>query len=545
MIFEISSKYKLEVQRLNINQIIDNYTISVPTQNGNIDLHIKCGHSMVILGANGSGKTRLGVHIENNIPTNVSKRISSHKSLSINDELSSVSFERAMHAVGHGTTDLGINNREYYRYRNKPAVTLVNDYDFILQALFAEESNAAVKHLYKHLENNTATPPTTILSKIKKIWEYILPHRRIIAEDLKIKTEITQSNGNNYQPYLGSDMSDGERVMLYLLGSILLSPPNSIIIIDEPELHLHKAILARFWDTIEAERKDCAFIYITHDLDFVAARPTATKLAVYGYTPEPLWNMEEVISDDDLPERLVNELIGSRQPVLFVEGRLNGVDASIYRAVYKDFLVEPIGGCQAVIHAVSTFRNKEKFHRLGQIYGCIDADARNDEDVSRLDNLNVKVLPVAEIENILLLRPVFLVLAKAMHFSDTDAASKFHQLQITIIGTAQQGIEEATARYVSRRLDGALKQLAPKSKTIEEMEMHFQSSIQSLNLQEIAETYRSRLRGAIDTNDTAAVLSLYDNKGLLSEGARILGLKGAKSYPSLLVVCCPRPMKVI
>ncbi|NNU59092.1 DUF4435 domain-containing protein [Ochrobactrum soli] len=321
-------------------------------------------------------------------------------------------------------------------------------------------------------------------------------------------------------------MSDGERIMLYLLGSILLAPDNSVIIIDEPELHLHKAILARFWDTLEAERSDCAFVYITHDLDFVAARPTATKLAVYGYTPEPQWSLEEIVIDNDLPERLVNELVGSRQPVLFVEGRLNGVDASIYRAVYKDFLVEPIGGCQAVIHAVSTFRNKEKFHRLGQIYGCIDADARDEQDITSLDRINVKVLPVAEIENILLVGPVFLELAQALHFNNNDAAEKYNQLQAIIIAMAQQGLEDAAVRYVSRRLDSALKQLAPKSKSVEEMDELFQRSIQSLNLQQIADDYRTQLSGAIEAADIAGILSLYDNKGLLSEGARLLGLKG-------------------
>lgn len=158
--------------------------------------------------------------------------------------------------------------------------------------------------------------------------------------------------------------------------------------------------------------------------------------------------------------------------------------------------------------------------------GCVDADARNQEEISHLDNINVKVLPVAEIENVLLLRPVFFELAKAMHFSEIDATEKLEQLQLIIISMAQQGIEQATARYVSRRLDTALKQLAPKSRSIEEMETQFQSSIQSLDLQEIAETYRSQLMQAIQAADTASILSIYDNKGLLSEGARVLGLKG-------------------
>src|SRR5688500_17911129 len=38
------------------------------------------------------------------------------------------------------------------------------------------------------------------------------------------------------------------------------------------ELHLHRALQAPLWDEIEAERADCLFVYLTHDLDFAASR---------------------------------------------------------------------------------------------------------------------------------------------------------------------------------------------------------------------------------------------------------------------------------
>lgn len=51
-------------------------------------------------------------------------------------------------------------------------------------------------------------------------------------------------------------MSDGERVGLYLIAQCLCIPENKTIIIDEPEIHLHRSIMDRLWTAIEAERED-------------------------------------------------------------------------------------------------------------------------------------------------------------------------------------------------------------------------------------------------------------------------------------------------
>lgn len=78
-------------------------------------------------------------------------------------------------------------------------------------------------------------------------------------------------------------MSDGERVTIYLLGQCLIAPNDMTIIIDEPEIHLHKSIMYRLWDKIEEFCPNKTFIYITHDLDFAASRKEATKIWVKSY----------------------------------------------------------------------------------------------------------------------------------------------------------------------------------------------------------------------------------------------------------------------
>jgi hypothetical protein len=414
--------------------------------------------------------------------------------------------------------------RDTHRYQQKPAVALLSDYDYLLQALFAEQARVATQHLEAHRTNSDAKPPLTVLARLKAIWERLLPHRSLRLFEMGI--EVRTANEPEDQGYPGSGMSDGERVIFYLIGQCLLAPAGSVIIVDEPELHIHKAILPQLWDAIEAERKDCSFVYITHDLDFVVARPSASKLVVRSYNRLGQWEIEPLPTGTELPDRLVSELVGSRQPVLFVEGERGSVDATIYRGVYSDFLIQPIGSCESVIHAVASFRRNASLHRIGMVSGCIDADARDPEEIRFLGSQSVHVLPVAEIENALLLPEAFICVAKALHFTEDEAREHLNTLTDKVLTQATNGLESASVRFAVRRLDFELKKLGPTARTASDLKRLFKESLGQIDPESLAESYRSRLTTAISSRDLAGVLALYDNKGLLSEAAACLGVKG-------------------
>ena len=120
-------------------------------------------------------------------------------------------------------------------------------------------------------------------------------------------------------------MSDGERVAFYLLGQVLCAPTDAIVVIDEPEIHLHRAIQVALWDEAEKSRPDCTFVYITHDLEFAGARSAARKIWVKSFDGSS-WTWDEVEPQEDLPDHLVFQVLGSRRPVLFVEGEANSLD---------------------------------------------------------------------------------------------------------------------------------------------------------------------------------------------------------------------------
>ena len=522
--------------------------ISIPTGNGAYDLELAAGHSTVIIGANGAGKTRLGVYLEQQISQAHVVRIAAHRSLSMADNITAISLERALSGLYSGYSEADTSSwasyRQGHKYSNKPAVALISDFDFLLQALFADQNRTAVTYLENSRRDPSLNPPVTILSRLQHIWTSLLPHRSLTLLELGVRVSVRSSpiydntpavsappqpDNSHVAPYSASDMSDGERVMFYLLGQCLLAPKGSIIIIDEPELHIHKAILGRFWDVIEAERPDCAFVYITHDLDFATARPTASKVCIFAYLPTPQWEIETLPDDLELPERIVTELVGSRQSVLFVEGERGSLDVMIYAAAYQHLLIMPIGGCQAVIHTVASFNAHKKLHRFGDVYGAIDADARDDEEISHLNSLRIYPLPVAEIENIFLLPEIFPVVAKTLQFSDAGAKDTYDQLVSEILNIANDDYNRAAVRYASRRLDAEMKRIGLKAKTADDLAEQYQKAVTTLDVNTLVETYRSKLGSAISSRDIQSLLRLYDNKGLLSIAAHRLGLKNKQA----------------
>ncbi len=159
--------------------------------------------------------------------------------------------------------------------------------------------------------------------------------------------------------YDASQLSDGERVIFYLIGQVLLTRPNSLIIVDEPELHVNRAILAKLWDDLESARRDCAFIYLTHDIEFAVTRRSATKFALNSYTKSRTGEQWEIEIDTGRHwHSRGRDHEDCRKPdsrVLFIEGDGGSLDAALYRRVYSEFTTIPVGPCENVIHSVASF----------------------------------------------------------------------------------------------------------------------------------------------------------------------------------------------
>ena len=167
-------------------------------------------------------------------------------------------------------------------------------------------------------------------------------------------TSVLNKDGK-IQEYSSNQMSDGERAVLYLAAQVLCVPENKTLIIDEPELHLHRSIMNRLWVALENHRPDCLFIYITHDTQFAAMHGHADKIWIKEFDGQN-WKFEK-LENSELPEDLLFDILGNRRNVLFVEGEKNSYDTQLYSVLYPDYYVIACGSCTQIIARTKAFRN--------------------------------------------------------------------------------------------------------------------------------------------------------------------------------------------
>ncbi len=240
-------------------------SIQIPTSGTNTLTTLEIAKGLIVVGANGSGKTRIGSNIEQN--NNPSKRISAQRYLQLSESVAKQDFETASSTLISG-------------FKNQSPIKPQNDYQQVLIALFAEDARRNEEYVAAS-RNSEGKPeiPQSIKEKLIEIWDFIFPYRTLKLEKDKVRVDN----------FSGTEMSDGEKVGLYLISQTLLAEKDCIIIIDEPELHLHKSLMVRLWNKLEACREDCKFIYITHDLDFAVTKPASRLIWTKSYE-NGIWN---------------------------------------------------------------------------------------------------------------------------------------------------------------------------------------------------------------------------------------------------------------
>ncbi|MCP1169376.1 AAA family ATPase [Limimaricola litoreus] len=492
------------------------FNFTIPTPGEALAVEFDPGETVIFVGANGGGKTRLTVHIENSLGESA-HRVSAHRALSMNPEVQKISERQALSGLRYGypgdaSRNAGLNHRNGNRWGNKHATHLLNDFDYLIQALFADQSNTSLKAYHRHkpgADHSEDNFEITKFDKLLEIWNRLLPHRQLhISGD-----NIRVSAGGVGETYPASEMSDGERAIFYMIGQALVAAEGTVLIVDEPELHVHRSIMAKLWDEIEATRRDCGFIYITHDLDFAAAR-SAKKYVIRDFSPQPHWVIEEIPENTGFPEELVTLILGSRRPILFVEGTHDSLDYAIYRACYPEWTVVPKSSCSEVIHSVVSMRANASLTRV-TCSGIVDGDDYSDEDVAYFEGLGIKIIPVSEIENLIALPVVCSAIAGSDGFTGADLQKKLNDVANGIFGLldSDEKIDKVVARHCQRRIDRMLKQIDLSGSTSsEELIRDYNTRTANLDISGIVETRTREIKAALEQKDLAALLRYYDNK---------------------------------
>ncbi|WP_202946573.1 AAA family ATPase, partial [Achromobacter arsenitoxydans] len=475
----------------------------------------------------------LSVHIENTFNLDA-HRISAHRALTLNPSVPKISEREAIRGLRTGLNhaSAGVQHRAGNRWQSKQAVSLLNDFDFVVQALFAEQANTSLA-THKNVRAGTNQPPNpTLFERLTDIWQRLLPHRvlHISGDDIQVSPPNTDTR------YNASEMSDGERAIFYLIGQTLVAAPNSLLVIDEPELHVHRSVISKLWDELESARQDCAFVFITHDLDFAAAR-IAQKYVIRDYDPAPRWTLDVVPDDTGFSEQTTTLILGSRRPILFVEGDTDSLDIAIYRTCYPDWTIVPRGSCEEVIHSVVTMRRNQHLTRV-HCSGIVDADDYQADDLEYLRNLGVAALPVSEIENIVLLPQVSRAIAESDGYTGAELADRLDSLKEAVFQSLNTAaaVDRVVTRYCRRRIDRLLKKVdLSAAGDVSQITADYIRQTAALDIQDIAQRATNRISEALRDRDLPTLLANYDNKALMSLAATHLRRTRLADFESWLV----------
>lgn len=470
--------------------------------------------SVVLIGANGSGKTRMSILIEGDNQNYNFHRISAQKSLNMPTITRPSDLMNSQTNFLYGNIVFNdFSGKHRFRWNHAPATHLLDDFSQLMEVLVTEDYEKSLQYRKEHKSGNNNFDNTTRLETIKKIWEDVITNKVLNITAGKI--EASNKNSPN-ETFNGAEMSDGERAIFYFIGEALCIPENTVIIIDEPENHLHKAILIRLWNAIEAARPDCMFIYITHDLDFAVSRNNSQIVWVKDMPKKDVWDYE-LLSQEDFPlDELSLEIRGSRQDVLLIEGTTDSIDKRLYSLIFKEYNVISVESCERVISFTKAFNQLNKMHYC-KVRGIVDRDCRSDTEIDKLNQSSIFCPEVAEIENLFLLPKVIELVASDRHRNEQEIKDMLERVHQKTFEFLSKEIETQallfTKKAVQRKVSEVINR---KIRKLDEYKSVVESIPQSANIDSTYNQVYSKLSKIIKEKDYLKALKFINHKGLLN-----------------------------
>ena len=461
----------------------------------------KIDSTTVIIGANGAGKTSLINELRKN---------------SI-DEMYVLPAQKLLYFVSNIHDRNGISRERYIQdlkkvdlkyetidlYQSKIENDFSNKFTKLITLLVKDYTNIVTRRSRKEKDL-----PLTLWDRVEYIWNQIFPEIKFELEpdDRVVKVE---KNGSKYSI---NGLSDGERCILFYIGSVLLAPENSYIVVDEPETFLNAAVYNELWDLLISERSDCQFVFASHNMDFVQSRTNATYIWCKKF--EAPYSLEHQKLDDslNLPLDLLTEVSGTKKPILFCEGTKNSLDYQIYSKLFSEFcFVKPVQGHKQVIQHTKAYNNLNKMHG-NKAYGIIDYDWMDESSIKENKEEGIFVLPFNEVEMMLVDEAV---VKSCLPFDDDkEKQRKFENLQRSIIKSCEEKKEKIISIALKKRLDEFLEgnRIENNKPTKEDVEEFLKDLVNEFNPSSTVDNITFIVEESLASSDFSRILKICNLK---------------------------------
>lgn len=365
--------------------------------NGPLTLTIEVGEMLFILGANGTGKSSL-MQAFSSASNDKTRRITAHRQTWFRS--GSPEF------TGRQRADYG---RNVFNYDQQPSSRWMDDYSEqrAQMAIYdlVNSENVRAREITRAVDHKK---PEEVEKLAAKDGAFTTLNRllRLANLDIVVSVEANDEimatrNGSN--PYSIAKLSDGERNTILIAANVLTVPAGTLLLIDEPERHLHRSIVSPLLSLLLNERPDCAFVVSTHEpllpVDNPRSRVLLTRACVYDGDKVTSYDIDLLEKSDAIDDDLKRTILGERRKIVFVEGVEHSLDKPLYSLLFPNSSIVAKANCREVENAVVGIRSTAELHWV-KPFGLVDNDSSESVRIADLQSKGVIPLNVYSVESI-------------------------------------------------------------------------------------------------------------------------------------------------
>ena len=518
------------------------------TSGETLELELDPGETLYIVGENGSGKSALLSELLGQSVGSPSRWLSARRRVHLSEVSGStgfVTYDETNYRQDIAESRRGIfENQLQKAFMTEVRWQELEPVDRLTKPLFdfLTKENRRAYAIADRVDHGTCPKGEEEESSLQSPTSLINQTLRGAGLKISIRVEpdwkiVASKQGG--EPYDLTRASDGERMAVLMAATVLTAPEKALIIIDEPDRHLHPSVVVPLMRSLVDLRHDCLFVVATYDASLPDSDRNAGSLVVrsceWDSGNPARWDLDQIAPGQVLPEEVRSALLGSRTKTILIEGTETSLDSRLYRILFPGTDIKPSGGYGQVENAVSALQGNSEYTRI-EAFGIVDGDGRHEQTGESTHNTGVYVMEAFCVECLYYCEDA--IRAVAMHQAPTvgrDAEGVVDEIkQLVLARLADEDIAtQMVARRIWRRISIDFGRQAPSFQDIMvNNEPYFEIAVNSPKQSEL-QLYQELLQ----RSDFDVLASRYPicKSNALDAVPRSLGLRDRDAYQNLLL----------
>lgn len=446
--------------------------------------------------------------------------------------------------VGHDYGNMRVSDRfkDICFMLQREKIKLITDYGLEAHEKLTTEERA---ELLKKID------PT---EKFEEIFHNLLYPKKMAPIRHDSSTIQYYDENNELRSY--SELSSGEKEVIVLAFDVLLqNPSDCVILIDEPELHLHPELSFRLVKVLKSIGERNQIFLFTHSTDIIS---NSFETGVYFIRPRSkvpqgnqairvdLENIDDLLQIPNLRNTIGMLSLGKK--LLFVEGINTSIDRNVFATLAKSFksdlAIIPSESCQNITNLANLAGILQKGIFGIELFMVRDRDSLTDEEISiysKKSGNRLIFLPYYHIENAFLVPEAIFRIQQKLGLAKQYTVNEIREMLASL---AKQQINKCVGMYVASEIrfkagnfDASTDAQIEPNTPIEEISkgiiekknlrlQEYSSNFSDAFIQERVTYWKQKLEGSLSGGWSEDARKLFYGKALLNQlQQKIFGAK--------------------